>query len=63
VDALAGGVTVAPDDDGRPCLRPGESVSVALGWELPTETPQTVQGDSVRFDLAFQAERCEGGGD
>ena len=61
--AQAGGVTVAPDDDGRPCLRPGESVSVALGWELPTDTPQTVQGDSVRFDLAFQAERCEGGGD
>ena len=60
--ALSDGVVLDPASGGPACLRPGESVSVALGWSLASDTGNAVQSDSVAFDLLFTAERCSGGG-
>ncbi|MFC5366399.1 hypothetical protein [Salinirubrum litoreum] len=60
--ALSGGVVLDPASSGPACLRPGESVSVAVGWSLAPETANAVQTDSVDFGVGFTAERCAGGG-
>jgi hypothetical protein len=50
---------VALRADGGTCLSPGTSVPVAIGWSLPDDVGNVVQGDSVSFDLRVSPERCQ----
>ncbi|MFW6458644.1 MAG: hypothetical protein ACOCY6_04430 [Halodesulfurarchaeum sp.] len=42
------------------CLGPGTIRCVALGWALPKNTGDQVQGDSLAFDFHFAAGPCDG---
>lgn len=48
-----------PDDD---CLEPEEELCIGLEWALPddieTVADNTIQSDSVRFQIAFRVELC-----
>ena len=41
------------------CFAPDEGACVVLAWDLPESVGNSVQTDSVRFDLAFGSEACE----
>jgi hypothetical protein len=51
---------VHPRTGGTDCLRPGDSLPVSLSWTLPEDVDNTVQTDSVRFDVGFGARPCSG---
>lgn len=42
------------------CLQPGALRCVALSWELPAESDNRMQGDTLGFDFAFAAGPCDG---
>lgn len=56
--ALAGGVRLAPHDDGG-CLDPSAGPErLELTWQLPDDAPETVAGRSTPFDVLLYAEQC-----
>ncbi|MFC6874027.1 hypothetical protein [Halobellus marinus] len=42
------------------CIPPGSLRCVALRWELPAETGNQAQGDSLGFEFAFAGGACDG---
>ncbi len=42
------------------CLPPGSLRCVALRWEIPAETGNQAQGDSLGFEFAFAGGACDG---
>lgn len=54
--ALTAGVQLGQD-----CLVQGDTRCLGLTWELPWESGNELQGDSVAFDLSFAAVSCNTG--
>ena len=47
-----------PPAEETACLPPLETRFIGFGWCLPTFVGNEIQGDSVAFDLSFEAEQC-----
>lgn len=60
--ALEDGVTLDPSPTipGASCLGPDSSITVTFGWSFPPdqENINVVQGDTVTFDVQFNATQC-----
>ncbi|WP_281193559.1 hypothetical protein [Halorubrum sp. F4] len=61
-DALAGGVALdaSPNTPGASCLDADGAVTVTFGWSFPPnrEGINAVQGETIEFDLTFDAAQC-----